>query len=177
MRKHRKVTINNYNNDIDYDKLAEAIVKAQRKAEEPIEEKDSNVKPSLKTVIKSLWYIIINKKPTNGELTTGMLVLIISFIFKCVSYFGFLLSFIVFGTTVYKVFSLAWTTISNVISNTISILFAFSTSVIVFLYSVMMLGASRETETEKDKNYIIALFSGVVSFVALVVTGVDLFKG
>lgn len=175
MRKHRRnITI--INNEIDYDKLAEAIVKAQRKAEEPIEEKDANVKISPKLFLKSVWYVIRNKKSTNGELTIGVLTLIISLIFRFVSYIGFLLSISLLGTTIYKVFSFDWTGIS-VFNNVMTILLAVSTSVIIFMYSVMMLGASRETETEKDRNYIIALFSGVVSFVALVVAGIDLFKG
>lgn len=175
MRKHRRnITI--INNEIDYDKLAEAIVNAQRKAEEPIEEKVTNVKISPKLFLNSVWYVIRNKKSTNGELTIGVLTLIISLIFRFVSYIGFLLSISLLGTTIYKVFSFDWTGIS-VFNNVMTILLAVSTSVIIFMYSVMMLGASRETETEKDRNYIIALFSGVVSFVALVVAGIDLFKG
>lgn len=111
MRKHRRnITI--INNEIDYDKLAEAIVKAQRKAEEPIEEKVTNVKISPKLFLKNIWYIIINKKSTNGELTIGVFSLITSFIFKFVSCIGFLLAVSMVGLTVYEFFRLDWTGIS-----------------------------------------------------------------
>ena len=174
MRKHRRnITI--INNKIDYDKLAEAIVNAQRKVEEPIEEKVTNVKISPKLFLKNIWYIIINKKSTNGELTIGVFSLITSFIFKFVSCIGFLLAVSMVGLTVYEFFRLDWTGISF-FKNIMTILLVVSTAIIIFMYSVMMLGASREVEKEKDRNYTIALFSGVVSFVALVVAGIDLFK-
>ena len=36
---------------------------------------------------------------------------------------------------------------------------------------------NKEIETEKDRNYIISVFSGIVSFAALIVALVALFKG
>ena len=37
--------------------------------------------------------------------------------------------------------------------------------------------SAKEIETEKDRNYIISVFSGIVSFAALIVALVALFKG
>jgi hypothetical protein len=36
--------------------------------------------------------------------------------------------------------------------------------------------SAKEIETEKDRNYIISVFSGIVSFAALIVALVALFK-
>ena len=38
------------------------------------------------------------------------------------------------------------------------------------------LNIAKEIETEKDRNYIISVFSGIVSFAALIVALVALFK-
>jgi len=41
---------------------------------------------------------------------------------------------------------------------------------LLFLVSVMFRGAANDMKKEKDRNYIVDLFAGVVSFVALIVS-------
>ena len=48
---------------------------------------------------------------------------------------------------------------------------------VAVVYSLVLWRAAKEVNTEKDRNYIIALFSGVVSFAALIVALVALVKG
>ena len=45
------------------------------------------------------------------------------------------------------------------------------------LQSLMFRGAANDMKQEKDRNYIIALFSGIVSFAAMVIAFVSLVKG
>ena len=48
---------------------------------------------------------------------------------------------------------------------------------VIFLLSWILWKSAKEIETEKDRNYIISVFSGIVSFAALIVALVALFKG
>ena len=48
---------------------------------------------------------------------------------------------------------------------------------VLVLYSFLLWKSAKEVETEKDRNYIISVFSGIVSFAALIVALVALFKG
>jgi NADH:ubiquinone oxidoreductase subunit 6 (subunit J) len=49
--------------------------------------------------------------------------------------------------------------------------------VLLFLISVMFRGAANDIKREKDRNYIVALFSGIVSFVALIISIIALYRG
>ena len=44
-------------------------------------------------------------------------------------------------------------------------------------YAVLLWKAAKEIEIEKDKNYIVSVFSGLVSFAALIIALVALFQG
>ena len=57
-------------------------------------------------------------------------------------------------------------------------LFSYIILAVLFpMLSLIMRGIANEIGREKDKNYIIAAFSGIVSFVALIVALIALFKG
>lgn len=47
---------------------------------------------------------------------------------------------------------------------------------LVFIYSVIIWGAANEIEKENDKNFVLAVFSGVVSFAALIIALIPLLK-
>lgn len=179
MRKHRKITINNYNNDIDYDKLAEAIVKAQRKAEEfDFEEVESETKVTLLDIVKAVYLLLFNKSETKG-LTNDIFAMLTSLLFKGIGTLGVVFSPIVIIACLYFAYDLDWT--FDVVFNNLIYLFSYTLIAgfagLIFMFSVMLIGASREIQKEKDKNYIIAIFSGVVSFAALVVALIALLNG
>jgi hypothetical protein len=58
-----------------------------------------------------------------------------------------------------------------------TIIFAFVVTVALALYSMLLWKSAKEIEKENDRNYIISVFSGIVSFAALIVALVALFKG
>ena len=66
---------------------------------------------------------------------------------------------------------------NTVMGNVFSIAFAMALFVVLLLYSFLLWKSAKEIETEKDRNYIISVFSGIVSFAALIVALVALFKG
>ena len=81
MRKNRRnIIINNYNNDIDYDKLAQAIIKAQN------QQTEDEFKPEEKIdFFKGLWLILSNKKDTNGIFTISLFSMFTSLLFKVIA--------------------------------------------------------------------------------------------
>ena len=178
MRRHRRnITI--INNEIDYDKLAEAIVKAQRKAEEfDFEEIETETKVTFVDIVKAVYLLLFNKSETRG-LTNDIFAMLTSLLFKGIGTLGVVFSPIIIIACLYFAYDLDWT--FDVVLNNLIYLFAYTLIAgfagLIFMFSVMLIGASREIQKEKDKNYIIAIFSGVVSFAALVVALIALMKG
>ncbi len=178
MRRHRRnITI--INNEIDYDKLAEAIVKAQRKAEEfDFEEIETETKVTFVDIVKAVYLLLFNKSETRG-LTNDIFAMLTSLLFKGIGTLGVVFSPIIIIACLYFAYDLDWT--FDVVLNNLIYLFAYTLIAgfagLIFMFSVMLIGASREIQKEKDKNYIIAIFSGVVSFAALVVALIALLGG
>lgn len=172
------VNIQNLNMEIDYDKLAEAIVKAEKKAEEIDELPKTTEKVSMWALFKAIFKIIFCKAETHG-LTNSFFSAVTSFCFKLFGYVGCISSLLMFGIALYNVFMIDWsiTILKSSFYEYIVYFIIAGLSAIFFIFSVMMIGASREVEKEKDKNYVVAIFSGIVSFAALVVALVAMMKG
>ena len=153
-KKDKPQIINNIeklNLEIDYDKLAEAIVKAQEKGESEA-----------------------NKK---RKFTSGSFAILVTIAFRIFTVFVGLLSvamLIAIGGVV-DVFE--WYGFSNIFVGIVSILMLLIFAVLLGLFAVLLWKSAKEIETEKDRNYIISVFSGIVSFAALIVALVALFKG
>ena len=149
MRKRRHITV--VKNQIDYDKLAEAITKAQEKSED-----------------------VANQ---NKKFTSSTLALTASFAFRVMAFFGWIVMLLLLFGSVRLVTTFMWNSAFSVITNIFFVLFITLFLIILFLYSLLLWKSAKEIETEKDRNYIISVFSGVVSFVALIVAFIALFKG
>lgn len=153
-KKDKPQVINNIgeiNLEIDYDKLAESIVKAQEK----------------------------NENEANGKkkFTSGTFALIISLAFRGVAFLGWLIALAMPFAIINTAKSFVWNEVNVVMGNVFGIAFAVALFVVLVLYSFMLWKSAKEIETEKDRNYIISVFSGIVSFAALIVALVALFKG
>lgn len=177
-KKNNQTVVNNIesvNLDIDCEKLAEAIVKAQQRVQEQQYNSEIKTKITVKDFFRAIYQIIRNKGNTQGNLTVSIFVLLISMTFKFIAVVGF--SFTLTGIIVAVKCILHGLDVGNI---ALCILFAIGLiilSVIVFLYSVIIWGASYEVEKEKDKNYIVSVFSGIVSFAALIIAIIALVKG
>ena len=167
--------VDSVNLEIDYDKLAEAIVKANnianatKSADQPVGKKLS--------FFKELWMILRNKRTPDGRMTTSFFSTVISCIFRGIAFIGFLLT----GAFIYTLFHgnilLAWGTVLEIITNIFSIIIIIGIIFIVALYSVIMRGVANEIKAEKDKHYIISVFSSITGFAALVIALIALLKG
>ena len=152
-KKNKQQITNNIqqlNLEIDYDKLAETIVKAQEKAQE--------------------------ETCKNKRFTTGTFVVLLSIVFRVLAVLGWIMAVLTPFAIVSMCKSFTWEAV-NILGNVIDIVFAISLMAIFFFYAFFLWKSAKEMEKEKDRNYIIAVFSGVVSFAALVVALVSLFKG
>ena len=176
MRKYRRnITI--INNDIDYDKLAKAIVDANvQKNNEEDNESKSKEKLTFRGFFKLIYYIVFNKKQSNGTMTSGLLSGLIALAFNGLA----LLGLIVFVCGIFDVANIikscVWTSdsITNKVA-TISLMVAFV--IIVGMFSLIFRAAANEMAKEKDRDYVVAVFSGIVSFAALIIALVALLKG
>lgn len=168
--------INELNLEIDYDKLAKAIVKAQSASENLIQQKmQDKEKLTIKSFFKRVYYIIFNKKQSNGTLTSGLLGGLIEMVFNMIAVLGVLV-FVCCIIVLVEIIMRSWT-VDMIVYNLISIFLIISCLVVTALFSLIFRGAANEMAIEKDRNYVVAVFSGVVSFAALVVALVALLKG
>ena len=153
-KKNKPQVVNNIqklNLEIDYDKLAEAIVKAQEKGEEEANK---------------------NKKFTSGAFSVTT-----SVVLRVVAVLGGLLSLASPFVIINVAKTFMWNEIGAIIGNVLGILFFVAWVAVLALYSWLLWKSAKEIETEKDRNYIISVFSGIVSFAALIVALVALLKG
>lgn len=137
--------------EIDYDKLADAIVKAQE-----------NVAATAKN----------KKRYTLGTFATPLIIA-----FYGLSILGWIFVVAV-PIGVYNTWNtFHWSNVTECISSIIILLSTLGIAVTVALYSILLWKSAKEVEAETDRNYIISMFSGVVSFAALIVALVALVKG
>ena len=155
------------NIEFDYDKLASAIIKLKGTEPEPILEKESQQVPKLTIGLffKTLIKMIFGKIETNSEMTVGVFSILLATFFRVLALVGFVslgyigYIYVHFLTTNNLLSSfLGWTIVC------VPLMFG------CLIFSAFLWGASNEVMKERDRNFIIAVFSGVVAFVALVVS-------
>lgn len=183
--------------EIDYDKLADAIVKAQEKADKETikqavidahnkietqkskEEFENSNSQKNENFRKVIWEILRNKRDTGGKFTAGLFSFLVSLILKIFAVVCGISSLVTIAVAIIY-------GISNIIENgsIVSIVqtiltgaFIIVLCIAVILFMIIVWGASNEIDREKDKNYVVSVFSGIVSLSALVVAIIALAKG
>lgn len=176
MRKHRR-SITIVNNEIDYDKLTKAIVDAnvQKNVEENNKFK-SEERLTFCGFFKLLYYIIFNKKQSNGTMTSGLLSGLIALVFNGLAILGLIVFVCGIFATANIIKSCVWKP-ELIVNNVAAISLMVAFVLITGLFSLIFRAVANEMAKEKDRNYIVAIFSGIVSFAALIVALVALLKG
>ena len=152
-KKDKPQVINNIgelNLEIDYDKLAEAIVKAQKSSE--------------------------SETSKNKKFTSVTFALLISLVFRGIAIIGFALT-IIMPIALWESIKIKQEGILGLLFVILMGAFSLACVFVLFILSWILWKSAKEIETEKDRNYIISVFSGIVSFAALIVALVALFKG
>ena len=166
--------IYNVKNEIDYDKLAKAISKELAQNAQPTtKEKPKNEKLGF---WKSMWYIIRNKKQSNGCTTSGLIGGLLSIGFNSLAILGAVA--FVFGliSMVVTAVELPWSK-NTTLGFALAIIIWLAILVLVALLSIVFRASANEMKEEKDRNYIVTVFSGIVGFAALIVAVIALLKG
>ena len=168
-KKGKPQVINNIqelNLEIDYDKLAEAIVKAQEKATEQPGPSDNM------GFWKSVWSIIRNKESRTGMRGAGLLSEVISFIFNVMAIICIAISGII-GIMVIPQLDWHGGILQSIFQGLFSVLLLFISLGVALIFRAV----ANEIKAEKDRDYILSVFSGILSFAALIVALAALFKG
>lgn len=169
-----KVVVNNI---IDPDKLAEAMLKAELiKKEQEDKNVETNKRMTFLAKLKIIISVILNKNQTDGLLTAGFFGGLLSMIFNVMAILGgfvFLVGLVSLGV---KIFTVSWA-YNKIFENVCIILFSAILLAATPIYALLFRAAANEMAVEKDRNYIISVFSAVVSLAALVVALVALLKG
>lgn len=127
-------------------------------------------KISFKTMFKILF---CKSTPTNDEITNKTFAILTSLIFYLIGYgILFVDLILVLGLHYYFIFEYDW---SNVFVGILCILFLIIIIISLFLFSVLLVGTAKEQE-KNDASKTITVFSAIVSFVALIVAVIALFK-
>lgn len=144
-QKHRTVNkIENLNFEIDYDKLAEAIVKAEKKARE-----DNS---TLSKTLSSLS----------------------AFVFQLTAFAGWAFSILGLVAGIETVMEM-WKP-GNRLSAVILAVTILFLLILIVMFSILLWKSAKDIEKEKDKQFVVSVFSAIVGFTALVVALVALNK-
>ena len=102
----------------------------------------------------------------------------ISVVFRILSPLCMLISLIVirFGIDFFADLK-KWGDWTNWIANIVTIVFLLIFAAFLFVYGIILWKSGREIEREKDRNYTIAVFSGIVSLAALIIAFLTYIKG
>lgn len=137
--------------EFDYDKLAEAIVHAQEESS--------------------------NKANEKKKFTSDAFAMLTTLTFRMMAILGWLIMGIMPVLIISICMTSSWNGFLDVAGNIIAILVIVLLAVLLFAFSFILWKAGKEIEREKDGNYIVTVFSSVVSFAALIVALIALFKG
>lgn len=147
-----KDTYNYINNEIDYDKLAEAIVKAQKSTEEKQCIKDNKTK-----IYVSLMAVCVT-------------IIFVALFILCIGFF-------IFGCMI--LFELVENENWNNMSTSFKIAFGVEYGLIliaILFFGVSFMFAAVEIYKEKDRDFVMSSFSSVIGFAAFIVSLIALFQ-
>ena len=125
--------------------------------------------------VRTIIAVIKGEKDTQGKYTVGAFSFLLYCLFKIIGGIGMLTTMACGIADIVAIIS--W--VAKGMEELKTLLYCvglFLLLVLFFLYSVMIWGAANEIEKETDKNYVLAIFSGVVSLAALIATIIPFFQ-
>ena len=159
--------------NLDYDKLADALVKAQRDLDKR-QENDGD-SPTFKQTVKAIGNILKGKRSKDGRYLSAPFSIIVSLLYRTITIAGFL-ALVLFMVAIITILKATVWQGWAIAKNAFLIIFSILIVVTVALYLLLLWGAANDMEYEQDKNYVVAVFSGMVSAAALVVAIIAIFR-
>lgn len=197
-KRKTKVNVNKSNikkidsrKEIDYEKLAEAIVLAQKKVKELEEQEEENKESSgnkwsavrgykqctssngfkkiiyhIRNAIVIIFNILfLTPKHTPNDANDALIRLLYTGFIKIIKWIFYAFSIFLFGFAIY-----------SIINKQLSfVILGFLYSLCAYLFGRIFQFAIVEIKYIKDKNYVVSLFSSLVSFVAMILALIALF--
>ena len=184
-KKDKPQVINNIgelNLEIDYDKLAEAIVRAQKTSAIMDNQESTNYanepkKSRWKTFWCNSYHIVINDNKGESNFLASSLVVIIQALFNVISFLLFCISLSILCFVGRRIYDWVLGVQTDIIVNIIFILISLCMFGVGILLILVFRGIANDIGREKDKHYIISVFSGLTSLLALIVSIIALFVG
>ncbi len=81
------------------------------------------------------------------------------------------------GIVYYAITKLVWLDAVSSITNGFMVIMVILLAFVLFLFSRMLYKSAKAIENEKNKQFVVSVFSGVVSFAAVLVALIALIKG
>lgn len=135
--------------DFDYDKLAEAIIKAQeRYKEKELKDKAGKKDVSLNNITAVFSYVL--------------------------SYVEMFLGVLVFAAMIIAGKTMIWGDAYTIVGNVVALLLYVILTVLVLLVSGWTRKIAYKIKNEPDRNYTVSVFSGLAAFAGLVIAGISL---
>ena len=139
-------------------------------------QKNKNPRKGLRDTIGNIIAIIKDERETKGKYTVGTFSFLLFLLFKAVGGLGMFSTVIAGISNVIAI--ITYVAHGNVDMGILFYyFFVLGLLILFFLYSVMVWGAANEIEKETDKNYVLAVFSGVVSLASLIVAIATFLRG
>lgn len=158
--------------NIDYDKLATAIVKAEKRAKESQESEAKAKRLPLIKALRSLW----KGESSDGRSLTAPFAMVLSFMFKGLSV---LLAVFLIALWVVTFSNPEIVRIWSARGASFAILYfvvLITITIVLGIFWVVLHGASAASMIEKEPDNILGAFSGMVSFVSLVIALIALLR-
>lgn len=170
------------NINIDYDKLADAIVKAQLRYDDIIKENniredkeyarmitiDQNSKYPIRIVLKDLIGILTGKQESYAN-TGAMVSSAAGFTLNVMACFIRICACIFLAISINSYAAFDWTGLSNIISGILNIIFTLIILLFMLYYAGIIQCIAKRIIKERDKNFVIAVFDSFTGFIALIV--------
>lgn len=124
---------------------------------------------------KAVRLIIRGKGSENSSFATVLLSSVLSIGFNILFGLGMFVLAAAICATIKLGVGMTWEC-AYIFNNVVTLAFMALICILLFLISIMFRGAANDIKCEKDRNYIVSLFSGIVSFVALVISVIALYQ-
>ena len=165
--------------EFDYDKLTAAFIKAQKEYDQMViketELSDDTCEEKI-SFWKAIKIIVKNERPTNGTMVSKILASLLSVGCNIMALIlvGVAILFLVCSMQV--IFNQDYIVLNDYLTAICISFFTAFIFLLALLIALLFRASANEIKAENDRNYIIALFSGIVSFVALIIALIAMFN-
>jgi protein-S-isoprenylcysteine O-methyltransferase Ste14 len=162
--------------EIDYDKLAKSIIKANMiaAASEQKEQPDLH-KPGIIGLLKMTWVNLFRSNNAGDKYIKIWFVTLTGAIFLFISIVGVLAGVIIVAVILYIWKDLNWVGTYQIVRNVLYLGMYALFVCMLFIFSFLSLGASKEVAKLKDSNFVLLIFSNLTSLTALTIAIITLY--